>query len=1042
MLDKKKKHISSICPKTGKALKPNKKYHWVMWVFPVLGLLSLIWFLIRVIPKPSRVTYPCQRIAAPLASGFVVWLTGIIGSALAYRKAKRFFSQARYIAAGICVTLAVMAIWFSISTTSDNTAKAFTPTDPPNSPFGVAKGIYPGRVVWFHNPRATSWDDSEDSTGNWWDAEYTDQNEVDFMMSKTVQSLAGQQDDSNAWDAIFKHFNQNKGKGNVGYQSLEKIVIKINLNNEGNAIVTDPHAIDALPQMVYSLLDQLVNQAGISQSMITVYDATRPIFHDGPVYSLCHPEFPDVNYVGGSGWPPGSYPEDVVWVANAITYSVGYTDPNPRNLPQCVLDAEYMINMAILKAHGSAPATLCAKNHIGTVKNPRELHDQGYLTTGGGMDVYDLLVDLIGHESIGGKTVLYIIDGLYGANGYGAVPTRWASEPFNNHWPSSIFASQDPVAIDSVGIDFLESEWNLLNNADNYLHEAALANDPCSGTFYDPEDDGTRLESLGVHEHWNNATDKKYSRNLGTGNGIELITPSLTSANGPVENLTTSNKYNHIYFAVDDANNGDVIVLAPGTYTGGGNRDIDFLGKAITIRSTDPNDPNIVASTIIDCSGTESEYHRGFTFKNGEDSNSVLRGLTIINGTGQVEEIGRGSRLVGGAIFCDGTSPTIAQCILETNSADLGGAIFCGQYCNPTITDCSITENTADSEGGGIYNFYYSDPVLINCILSGNSAGSKGGGMYNHRYSEPNLVNCTLTGNTAGSDGGGLYNYSPSEPTLTNCILWANTVGESTNQSTQICGGTPLVNYSCIQGLTGSLSGVCNIDSDPCFVNPGYWATNEIWVEGDYHLLDDSLCINTGDPNYISGLNETDLDGNPRIIDGIIDMGVYEFVPSMELPMKLTPQTLNIDSKGKWIKAHFVMPEGFEVNDVDTNTPATLEPLCITSDHINVSINENGFVAIVAAFERSAFCDSGLSGPTIEVTVTGLLTNGQSFYGTDTIRIISNNFQYLGFLASHWLQTGCDNPDWCNGLDVDRSTTVNFVDFALFDGCCIEITTP
>jgi len=74
--------------------------------------------------------------------------------------------------------------------------------------------------------------------------------------------------------------------------------------------------------------------------------------------------------------------------------------------------------------------------------------------------------------------------------------------------------SQDTVAIDSVGLDFINMEHTLWNNADNYLHEMAQADDPPSGTFYDPEGDGVRMQSLGVHEHWNNASDKKYSRNL------------------------------------------------------------------------------------------------------------------------------------------------------------------------------------------------------------------------------------------------------------------------------------------------------------------------------------------------------------------------------------------------------------------------------------------------------------------------------------------------------------------------------------------------
>jgi hypothetical protein len=142
------------------------------------------------------------------------------------------------------------------------------------------------------------------------------------------------------------------------------------------------------------------------------------------------------------------------------------------------------------------------------------------------------MVDLMGHRDVGGKTLICLIDGLYTgkhAIGYPQnLPRKWQMEPFNNDWCSSIFASQDQVAIDSVAFDFLVTEWPdaggpAHDGVDDYLHEAALANDPCSGTFYDPENDGTRLASLGVHEHWNNPIEKQYSRNLETGDGIELL---------------------------------------------------------------------------------------------------------------------------------------------------------------------------------------------------------------------------------------------------------------------------------------------------------------------------------------------------------------------------------------------------------------------------------------------------------------------------------------------------------------------------------------
>jgi uncharacterized protein (DUF362 family) len=193
-----------------------------------------------------------------------------------------------------------------------------------------------------------------------------------------------------------------------------------------------------------------------------------------------------------------------------------------------VTEAKYMINMALLRPHGMAGVTLIGKNHFGSVHfpkdggwSPRTLHNSVMRTQAVGS--YNPLVELMGHRHLGGKTMLYLLDGLYTAEQNEGNVFKWAS--FGDHWASSLVASQDPVAIDSVGIDILRSEpraTQLRGNADNYLHEAAQAAKPPSGTVYNPDKSGV-LASLGVHEHWNNATDKKYSRNLGRKQGIELI---------------------------------------------------------------------------------------------------------------------------------------------------------------------------------------------------------------------------------------------------------------------------------------------------------------------------------------------------------------------------------------------------------------------------------------------------------------------------------------------------------------------------------------
>jgi hypothetical protein len=185
-----------------------------------------------------------------------------------------------------------------------------------------------------------------------------------------------------------------------------------------------------------------------------------------------------------------------------------------------------------------AAVTLCAKNHFGSVYrentgpqdphlgwNPSHLH--GPITVSKRpMATYNAMVEFMGHKDLGGKTVLYLIDALYAAPHQNEGPARWQSAPFDNHWTASVFVAQDPVALESVAVDLFAAEptarW-MFGAVDNYLHEAALANEPPSGVRYDPEGDGRPLASLGVHEHWNNPQQRQYSRNPGTGSGIELL---------------------------------------------------------------------------------------------------------------------------------------------------------------------------------------------------------------------------------------------------------------------------------------------------------------------------------------------------------------------------------------------------------------------------------------------------------------------------------------------------------------------------------------
>jgi parallel beta-helix repeat protein len=221
------------------------------------------------------------------------------------------------------------------------------------------------------------------------------------------------------------------------------------------------------------------------------------------------------------------------------------------------------------------------------------------------------------------------------------------------------------------------------------------------------------------------------------------------------------------------------IIVADGTYTGAGNKDLDFGGKGLTLRSA--NGPT---NCVIDCQGSG----RGFYFHSGETAAARVDGFTIRNGNVTSSSPG-GAK--GGGVYCSSASPTLVNCTIDANAvygsdwASGGGGVFC-YSSSPMLTNCTITGNTACGStygrGGGVY-CYSSSPMLTNCTITGNTASgiSSGGGVYCYYYSSPRLTNCTISGNTAGvsSSGGGVYCYYYSSPRLTNCTITGNTASGS-----------------------------------------------------------------------------------------------------------------------------------------------------------------------------------------------------------------------------------------------------------------------
>lgn len=398
---------------------------------------------------------------------------------------------------------------------------------PQHEPYGAGIGAMPGRVVWTHDPDCVDWD----GNGYWWQPDNFDEAAIQAMVDSGIASLGGKKTAREGWAVLFQAHNGSRGKSG-GYAGGEKIAIKANINGSG-VMDNDSSGRTQMsytnPVLLKALLTSLVKDAGAAPSDITVYDVSR-LFPEYMVEMCTEGNLKGINFVGrNNGTADESAP--IIW-SHQFSGKVNY-------LPSCVTEAEYVINLANLKGH-SYGITLCGKNHFGSFINgnmmrPPEGANLHQWLTRNEMGIYSPLVDLMANADLGGKTVLYMLDALICAPSEGASITgdnsRWQQAPFNGGYTSSVFVSQDPVAIDSVGADFLMNEpavtgrnGSLRNNptVENYLHEAGLVSSSPSGTVY-TDNQGHTIGNLGVHEHWNNSTQKQYSRNLGKDEGIELI---------------------------------------------------------------------------------------------------------------------------------------------------------------------------------------------------------------------------------------------------------------------------------------------------------------------------------------------------------------------------------------------------------------------------------------------------------------------------------------------------------------------------------------
>lgn len=491
--------LVGACPRSGKLSWRSSSRSGVAMSI-ALGVLALSWFLLRVVPKPSRAAYPCQRVALGVSGGLASYLLALAGGGGLFRWLRRHRACGLGLLPLLALTVAFAGSLFVAASLAGLNDRLFA-APPYVSPAGVAQpegrgvGYRPGRVVWQRDPLASRWNGNEAGGNYWWRDANIDQERVEALLDHGLRVYADEATIERAWDRLFRALNKRRYAVDQGYQSGEAIAIKLNLNNSLTYAEEDGN-LDASPQLTLALLRQLILRAGVRQQDITVYDATYktsdPLRGHIPrkILVKCKDAFPQVRFEDHYGGDHGGryQIEKAARTGDVIDYGTpaGVTLRLSKDIPRTVQEARYLINVALLKGHGTAGVTLTAKNHYGTIGNLKD-HDKivGANGTWGG---FAPLKTFIEHPHLGGKTVLFLIDALYGTSSPGGQPLKFVGPPFNGSWTSSLLLSQDPVAIDSVAWDILFWEvrhasagWSTqvkdaFLRSDNYLHVAAREN--------------------------------------------------------------------------------------------------------------------------------------------------------------------------------------------------------------------------------------------------------------------------------------------------------------------------------------------------------------------------------------------------------------------------------------------------------------------------------------------------------------------------------------------------------------------------------------
>ncbi len=370
---------------------------------------------------------------------------------------------------------------------------------------------------------------------------------------------------------------------------------------------------------------------------------------------------------------------------------------------------------------------------------------------------------------------------------------------------------------------------------------------------------------------------------------VKFVFETNLESTVPIKNINSGRLYAYIQDAIVEADPCDVIIVSPGIY----NEDINFLGKSLTLSSVNPDNPELIASTII--KGSETAV----TFTSGEDSNSMLVGFTVTGAqTG---------------IYCYEASPTIRKCRIIENSAN-GIELYWSS--NPSIADCEIVCNGSSGIemllNSGRYK-YYNCHVINNCVIAANRCNGVSGG-------KPEIANCTIAANyQKGIDS--------IEPVVENSIVYYNGLDLGL---IQIESDSAVVNYSDIQG--GWPDGN-NIDNDPCFAEVGFWDVNDTpelvdddsWFAGDYHLMSQAGRWNPASKIWVQD----------NITSPCIDAGA----PNMDWGQEVWPhgKRINMGAYGGTAQASLSSSGIGDIRDLNNDDSITSDDVLLLVDKWNCS---------------------------------------------------------------------------------------------------------